>query len=263
MSMTSHGDLDPRPPAGILPGEWDPPPLELSPARHDLERITLLDGAAYQIPGLLSPAECALLIDAMNRSGQASPVNIQGRQDIPDARIGSVRATAWAPQLAPQLWHKLAPYIPALRTTGPLTPTDWHLPTPHYRWRAIGVSPVLRFMRYEDQGEHYAHYDAAYDYKDGRRRTLMSLVLYLTTAPQGAGGHIRFIRDHQEQLPIWERDHEDWIRRADEDEVIEQVRPVEGSALVFDHRLCHDVELYRGQTPRIIIRGDIIYEALD
>ena len=37
------------------------------------------------------------------------------------------------------------------------------------------------------------------------------------------------------------------------------VRPQLGSALLFDHRLCHDVEHYVGGTPRVIVRGDIVF----
>lgn len=260
--MQQHHD-EQRPPSGVLPGEWDPPPIQLSAPPQDLQVTTLFNGAAAIIDGALSSQDCQRLIEAMQQSGQASPVNVQGRQDLPDDRIGSVRATAWAPALGRQLWARLQPYIPPQKLIPPddLTSTDWHHPIAHRKWRAINISPVLRFMRYEAGGQHYAHYDAGFDYGDGRR-TLMSLVLYLTTADEGAGGRLRFIRDQQEHLPIWQRDHQDWPREVLPHEVIDGVRPIQGRALIFDHRICHDVELYTGQTPRIIIRGDVVFEAI-
>ena len=62
---------------------------------------------------------------------------------------------------------------------------------------------------------------------------------------------------------MWERSHEDWIREVEDSEVVTAVRPTRGSAMIFDHRLCHDVEAYSGDVSRIIVRGDIIFEALD
>jgi hypothetical protein len=141
-----------------------------------------------------------------------------------------------------------------------LTPTDWWQknPTKARKWRAVGVSPLLRFMRYEKGGQHYAHYDAAYVYEDPKVRTLMSFVLYLTTNENG--GATRFIRDGQHTVPILERNHADWDRPVEKDEVLLSVSPRKGRLVMFDHRLCHDVEPYAGNEPRIIIRGDVIYQ---
>ena len=40
------------------------------------------------------------------------------------------------------------------------------------------------------------------------------------------------------------------------------VRPAAGDALVFDHRICHDVERWDGPGERVIVRGDVVYEAV-
>jgi hypothetical protein len=114
-------------------------------------------------------------------------------------------------------------------------------------------------MRYDTGGRHLGHYDAGYDYGDGRR-TLMSVVFFLSTA-RGSGA-TRFLRDGQQQVPVAERDHGDWSRDAREDEVMARVYPVEGDAVVFDHRVCHDVERWDGPGPRIVVRADVVYEAI-
>ena len=144
------------------------------------------------------------------------------------------------------------------------TPTDWYAcaERKEYRyWKAIAVSPLLRFMRYEHGGEHYGHYDMAFDYGDGRR-TLVSFILYLNTVEQGKGGHTRFLKDGQEHVPTRERVFEDWNQRAVATEVMASVRPEQGKVLFFDHRVCHDVSKYQGVSSRIIIRGDIVYRAV-
>jgi len=116
-------------------------------------------------------------------------------------------------------------------------------------------------MRYEPGGHHLVHYDAGYDYGDGRR-TLSSVVLFLTPAADGSGGAVRFLHDGQAHLPVRERNHDDWRREADPHEVAFAVAPRRGAALLFDHRRCHDVEQWRGPGSRVSIRGDVVYEAV-
>ncbi len=250
-----------RPARGRLPGEWDPPSLEFDPPNTASKPHIVTPGALY-IRHVLSARDCQQLLRAMNASGQASPVSVQGRADFPDNRVGSVRATGWSPTLGMQFWHQIKHAVPPSLIAQDTTATDWFAPQAHRHWEPIGVSPLLRFMRYEAGGEHYGHYDAGYDYGDGRR-TLMSLVFYLTTPPPQSGGRTRFLQDGQQQKPVWKRNHEDWLRRAEPQEVIAGVSPRAGDALFFHHRLCHDVEPYTGQTPRVIIRADIVYKALD
>jgi len=257
--MTS---LESRPPAGVLPGEWDPPDIQLDPPGA-LRRQDLHPHAAL-LHGALTAADCGRLIAAMVASGQAAPVSVSGHTDG-DTSLGSVRATAWSPALAAALWMRIRPGLRGVRQMTDTTPTDWYAlegRREHRRWQAVGVGPVLRFMRYEAGGQHCAHYDMGFDYPDARR-SLMSLVFYLTATLPGAGGRTRLVTDGQEHLPMWARDHADWTRAVTDDEVVLGVTPVAGSALVFDHRLCHDVEHYTGTTPRIIVRGDVIFEALD
>lgn len=265
--------MEQRPPRGTLPGEWDPPFIKLDKPERLYNATTLMvssQGFASHVDGVLTPADCKTLIDAMMQQ-RLQPVSVSGHQSANPDQVGSVRATAWAPALATQLWQKMRLAVPLYRVMLTHTPTDWYaMDDPprkeHLRWLATGVSPVLRFMRYEAGGEHNTHYDMGYDYErqnpEDKRRTLMSFVLYLTTCQEGTGGRTRFIEDGQSHLPVAQRNHDDWTRRAYESEVLDVCRPVLGRILMFDHRLAHDVEPYTGTTPRIIIRGDITYQAL-
>ena len=256
------GRNETRPAPGILLGEWDPPEISLDPfvAPPQRQDVPLQEGVAFTAHEVLSQADCGRLAQAFRDAGDAQPVGVSGI--VNSAGYGSVRRTAWAPQLSRDLWRRLAPCAPSVRFTDAFTPTDAFATEDrkgHCTWRVVGLSPVLRFMRYEPGGEHYCHYDAGFDYGDGRR-SLMSVVFYLSDA-QGSGA-TRFVDDGQQGMPAASRNFSDWTRPARTDEVRHCSNPVKGSALVFDHRLCHDVQRWDGPGSRIIIRADVVYEAV-
>jgi NAD+ synthetase len=253
-----------RPVSGIGPGEWVPPPLAIE-RRPAFPARQALVGGAVLARDVLSDADCDRLIEAMRAHADPVPVGVTGVRS--SAGIGSVRATAWSPELADQLWTRVRLVAPSMRFLDPTSPTDGHATadrTGHRTWRVVGLSPVLRFMRYERGGRHLTHHDAGFDYGDGRR-TLVSVVLYLTGDPDrddGAGGATRLVRDGQEHLAVWDRDLRDWDRDTRPDEVLVAVRPERGAALLFDHGIGHDVERWEGPSPRIVIRADVVYEAV-
>jgi hypothetical protein len=221
------------------------------------------------VDNVLTQEDCDRLIRAMMEQ-RLEPVSVSGHKSSDPNEVGSSRATAWDPMLGHKLFKKLAPALPMYREMTDTTATDWYAMEgrkEHRFWKLYSMSPVLRFMRYEAGGEHNTHYDMGYDYEavdpEDKRRTLMSVVFYLTTCAPGTGGRTRFIADGQDDIPLPQRNHDDWTRRATDNEVLAAVRPVQGRALIFDHRQAHDVEQYIGTTPRIIIRGDITFEALD
>lgn len=261
----SDEPLTPRteqpPPAEAVPGSWQPPHVDLDTqsALPDVAPLAV-QGFALGVDGVLSHGDCARLRGAMDSFSGAVSVGVTGVSG--SYGVGSLRATAWSPTLARSLWCRLAPVVPSVRFLDHRSPTEaFATPTRsgHRTWRVVGLSPLLRFMRYEPGGRHLCHYDAGYDYGDGRR-TLLSVVFYLTDAP--VSGATRFVRDGQEQRAASARDFSDWTRDARDDEVVAAMQPRTGSALVFDHRLCHDVQEWRGPGPRVIIRADVVYEAV-
>ena len=261
-----------RPPPGAIPGAWEPPPIALDPrtAPCSSEKLEIASALALVVRDVLTHDDCARLHGAMEEWGKAEPVGVTGvsaaSREHPSYGIGSVRATAWSTDLANALYQRLRPALPSVRFLGELTPTDGFAITTgpdrrkgHRSYRIVGLSPLLRFMRYDPGGRHLCHYDAGFDYGDGRR-TLLSVVFYLTDAPRS--GATRFVRDGQEALPVRDRTFDDWSRDTREDEVLIAVQPARGQALVFDHRLCHDVQRWEGPGPRVIIRADVVYEAI-
>lgn len=249
-----------QPPRSV-PGFWEPSadlarglaPLQALPTRESLD---VGGGFAILAKQVLTPTDVELLLQAMQTSGTEAPVGISGYASIQDGEIGSWRATGWSVALADALYERLRPVLPGARFLDERSFTDAH---GQHAWRIVGLSPLLRFMRYRAGGRHLCHYDAAFDYGDGRR-TLLSVVFYLTDA--ATSGATRFVRDGQESLPTAQRRFDDWTRDTLPSEVIARVLPGAGDVLVFDHRLCHDVERWDGPGDRIIIRADVVYEAI-
>lgn len=250
-----------KPNPNSLPGFWEPE-VELIP-NFNTKREYLKGVDAQIIHGALSNYECELLLMFMMKSPNFEGVSVQGRKDVVDDRIGSLRTSIWSQALAESLFLKIKNYLePTLYASTYMATDWWQGKTKRYRWDLVGMSPLLRFMKYEKGGEHYAHYDAGYIYKDDNVRTLKSVVIYLTTCEEDKGGATRFIKDEQENIPIWDRNHLDWTREVLNKEVIASSRPMAGNILIFNHRECHDVEQYLGDTPRIIIRTDLIYQSI-
>lgn len=256
-----------RPDINKIPGGWFPGPINhiFNTDRNSWKEpvINKITGEpiqdAYIINNALSQEDCNYLIDFMMSSPSFENVSIQGRKDIVDDRVGSRRTTVFSPDLATRLKPIFDKYIDDLKCDN-TTPTDWWQDLPDadlsFDWEYLGISPMLRFMKYEKHGQHYAHYDAGFIYNITNYRTLLSFVIYLTTNLSGA---TRFIEDNQSHLNVWDRQHDDWTREALQSEVIATSQPIRGNILVFPHRMCHDVEQYMEDEPRIIIRGDVLF----
>ncbi len=212
-----------------------------------------------QIDQLLSVQEARLIRETLIASTSLA-VGVDGRRTLtpPQPReIGSYRATIYSAPLANVLWNRVRSFVEPIRLCDRFTAAD---AAGYPVWRAVGVNPALRLIRYSDGGSLIPHYDAAYDFEDGRRRTLMTLILYLSEGIPGKGGHTRFLHDAQRALPATERDFGDWKRNAKPEEVVCEIQPTLGRALLFDHRLLHDVEPWQGLADRLILRTDIVFE---
>lgn len=169
-------------------------------------------------------------------------------------KIGNYRLSNYNEELADILWARLKPFLPDARIMNAYTPTDHE---GHALWKPVGVSPLFRFIRYKEGGELVAHYDATYQ-ESTKRRTLMSMVIYLTTNNRGA---TRFLKDPQAGKTMSEMNFADWDRAGNDDEVISSHSPNNGDAIIFDHRMLHDGEpLKEGDPEKVIIRTDIMFE---
>lgn len=253
-----------KPDMNSIPGGWEPN-LKIHFNKNVVsEKLAIRNipkgSQAFVLDNVLQAPDVKTLIKIFESAPKKDAVSIQGRRDIPDERIGSVRTTMWWPQMATALWSLIKNFFEE-RTMTEFTATDWWQHGKLTQWEPIGLTEMMRFMKYTEHGQHYAHYDAAYIYPNRNYRTLMSFVLYLSTHENS--GATRFIEDGQNEKPIWERDNEDWVRPVRDNEVLARVNPIAGNILVFDHRLCHDVEELLGKDTRYIVRGDVLFRAKD
>lgn len=251
-----------KPDLSKLPAGWEP---ESVPALLDQSDLIVQNNVwANVVDGVLSQKECDDLIRLMQSAPALVAVNYQGNPKSEEENVGSTRANIWSPELAEMIWQKISSSIDVIKAND-MTLTDWWQGDTYRRkWKPVAVSPLLRFMCYEKRGKHLPHYDAGFIYSDDNLRGLMSLIVYLTSHDQGGnkqGGETRMIDDKQTSS-IWNRNHSDWTREAVDSEVQFACKPKAGRALLFLHRRCHDVAEYLGTDPRIIIRTDIIFEAI-
>lgn len=126
---------------------------------------------------------------------------------------------------------------------------------PFEQWRAIGLNPLFRVMKYNEGDFLYPHYDDSF-YESDKIRSLKSVVIVVQSATEG--GSTRFLEDPQLSLPFEKRDFSDKSEVLSSKEVLCSFSE-EGGVLVFNHRLLHDGEkVIKGE--KIIIRTDVMYE---
>ena len=251
-------DRPPPPPRLVGPFDLDPA-LVRDIAGHDphprADPLADLGDSARLLRGILTSDECDRLAAALAAAPRV-PVGPDGRLAgfDPDRQPpGSLRSTCHDEALAAALWRRLAPLVPSPRVVDDDTPTDCEgAPV----WRAIGVSPVLRFIAYPPGGRVIPHRDAAFDYGDGRRRTLMSVIL--TLSPDGDGA--RLLVDPERARPRAERDLADWPAPAEGHHVLLAPRPGQGGGLLLDHRLLHEAAPWPGPAERLVLRADVVFE---
>ena len=233
-------------------------PIDDTPAGtvHYVQRPDISDGAG-EVRGLVTPGEQAFLL---NRLGDVDwlPVGVNGMQGTYTAgdRIGSWRASLWSPAYAQALWERVNALLP-VETFDEAYPTDHE----GHQWTPVGISPLLRFIRYTDDGALVEHYDAPF-ITDESTRTLKSVVLYLHHDATLSGGQTRFLTDPQAGLPVSQMNFADGgvlPAIAGPERVRAAVDPVAGTGLIFPHRIRHDSAPTAGAGEKIIVRTDLIY----
>ena len=233
---------------------WQVPTTRAEPLQR--ENIADYEDSAFILKQVMNQAECAAFLHELDQL-EWVPVGLNGmRKDYKEGdKIGSYRASLFSEPLAHCLFERIASAFPLLRIMDPFTPADFDgAPV----WRACGINPLMRFIKYEVGGSLVPHYDAPFDYYDGKR-TIMSMVLYLTQSKPEDGGATRFILEPQVNIPPEERNYEDWKREAGPEEIVAIASPGAGDALFLDHRVLHDGQLLNAGR-KIIMRTDVIFE---
>lgn len=254
--------IDTPPP---IPNLWFPD-ISLFDTHHHVTRFSSIllpttSNVVYKLEDVLLEKEIHAFLHQMHKH----PHNAVNTLGMPTStEISAWRYPAWSRALAQLLWNRTHHFFETIREMTNKTSTDWYgTPerTEHRRWNLHEMSPFFRCIEYMHGGEHWPHYDMGYDYPD-TRRSLLSFVIYLNSVSSSDQGAMRFIRDGQEHLPVWQRNHTDWNCPSKEETVLLKIQPTMGTMVVFDHRVLHDVEMYTGGDTRISMRGDIVYRAI-
>ena len=232
--------------------EADPQPESLLEEIHGVKETSNL----YRVKNLFTEEQCNVIISMLDENNWIS-VGFDGYKNSALERIsnkGSQRQTAHDQALAEYVWSKLREVLPAIKNINEQELSDADGCSV---WRALGISPLFRFIKYTKGDLLIPHYDAPYRYDD-KTTTLVSLVIYLTSH-NDEGGETRFIKDPQIELLSEERNYDDWNRIANEDEVIYKNVCHKGEALLMDHRILHDSSEFTGAEYKLIIRTDVVY----
>lgn len=185
---------------------------------------------------MLDEHERQSILEALSKITEWAETDIDGYVKSKDYHIGSYRVSKWDPEFATQLWQRLSQVVGPVYDDG-----DCWVPT--------GLSPLLRFIKYEQGGILIPHYDAPYVYGD-KKKTMMSVVLVLEA---GGEAKVRFFHD-----PRPDRfEYKDWD--AEYSPIMsQQYRSVPGTALIFNHRELHDSPEVLQR--KIILRTDVEFE---
>ena len=243
------------------------PPLDKLPAGTNFDENILMIGevgirkeiseGAFLLEKILHADDIKALRTIFQQAPKKEEVSALGlKKSEKEQYFGSERVSLWAPELAEQLYQLLLPFL-SERKFNDFSRTDFWQEPAAFRWKPIGLSPLLRMMSYPKGAEHLPHYDAAFFYPNAKFRSLMSVIFYLSSHEKG--GATRILKDGQDEIREKERKHFDRNYPALQEEVKFKVKPKAGSVFLFDHRLFHDAEPCEEE--RILIRTDLVFEA--
>ena len=117
------------------------------------------------------------------------------------------------------------------------------------------VSDYFRFMKYENGGQHYPHYDTDFII-DKNTITKYSLVMYFNDCEDGELVFCKDNRPPKTEMSFIGTDTSDWNRQVKEEEILLKIKPTAGMIVLFPHTLCHAVLPFTGRE-RNIVRGDL------
>lgn len=211
-------------------------------------------GGLKMFNGLLNGDQVSSLYKDV-QSQEWIPVGLDGIKSHHKAgdKVGSWRLSCFEPEWAESLFEKIQSQLGGVVHFDGQN-TESH---PSEKWRFTGINPLFRFIKYEKNGLLIPHYDRSF--VQGEKRSLMSLVLYLTPTDVGYG-RTRFLRDERTNVPVRDRDLSDRERVASAEDVVCAPCAHPGDAAVFEHCVLHDSEEFSGAEPKIIARTDLEFE---
>merc|ERR1712224_367856 len=227
--------------------------LATSPTGSDslpIEKVDLLrehwgyDGACFILRNLLTPSECRDIINqaegfGLHHCGYSKSMRITDRVCVMGEGLGELLFARAKPYLSDMHISRDLPKLPAgLPQRIPMDGEKRH-------WRATGLNTCFRVCSYHPGGFFQPHHDGGFDY-NSEHRSFKTFMLYLNDDFEG--GSTNFYKESQRHY-----------HTPDPAKVIHELRPEQGSCLVFNHCITHDGGiLKRGK--KYILRTEVMYE---
>jgi hypothetical protein len=148
--------------------------------------------------------------------------------------------------LAAWLWPRVEPLV-----------RDFE-PTYNYqRWQARCINPCFRCLRYGEGQVFETHTDDVYSNAAVTYRSFLTVVIYCNEGFEG--GELRFVKTRGRGGAAEVVVGSENVEGSDSGRVLATVVPAAGLTMVFDHELLHEALPPIGDTPKYIIRTDVIF----
>jgi len=215
--------------------------------------LTSIRAGAWIARHLLTPEEQ----DHLRNAAEAKGLRAAGKDD----RLRDCEKTELMDaELSERIWQRLKNLVPQTVVVDE-NGDDIGLPGSesvlHGSWRACGVNPFFRIVRYAGNGVgHFGpHRDGAFERSFGER-SLLTINGYLNELQPEHGGCTRFVDG---SLGIHKDEQGRFV--TPESAVTHCVRPESGAAVVFFHGLMHDGQpLSAGAPPKWLFRTEVMYQ---
>ena len=222
------------------------PATEPRPTASPAGALRVIEGGESRFccvwDGLVPEELCAEILAIADKRGYERALLNQGddRQEVGElnetVRRGQ-RCIIESEDLARRLWVLLEPLIPPREV----------VPGKRYStWKACGVNPTLRLLRYDAPSDHFElHQDGSYSTTTpagDKQRSFLTLQLYLNNGGgcDFAGGATRMFLSTGAET------------------VVEDVVPRTGRVLLFQHNIWHIGEAVQSGT-KLVLRSEVMY----
>ena len=189
-------------------------------------------GTCVLIPGFLSKAECAALIEAAEGRGFSS-----AELDYPPSYRNNDRQVLTDVHLAARLLSRLREELPD--GIDRLLPGDL-IPN----WKLEGINERFRLCRYQPGQRFHIHQDGVH-HRGPDCRSMLTFMVYLTDGDDFEGGDTLFYAAGPQA-------------GESKSNLVARIRPRAGSLIVFDHSIWHaGEEVTRGV--KHVLRSDLLF----
>eukprot|EP00301_Raphidiophrys_heterophryoidea_P009102 c13425_g1_i1.p1 GENE.c13425_g1_i1~~c13425_g1_i1.p1 ORF type:complete len:315 (-),score=66.99 c13425_g1_i1:160-1104(-) len=223
------------------------------------------DEKAFLLRNLFVPEECHHYISFAQRIGLASVQDSGYRIDVRN----NDRICVKSPELAAILYERVKHFLTPIEVTEEKNFSNGI----HYVfgmegvWEPVGLNDLFRVCRYKPGGHFAPHFDGNLVHSPDHQ-SFKTLMLYLNDGFEG--GSTNFIHEDQQlhQVKIPPRSAglaEDTRFEARPESVYLRVKPEQGMAIVFNHRILHEGEVLKGSNNSVqevekwIMRTEVMY----